>query len=259
MYKISVITINFNNKTGLEKTIQSVIYQTYPFIEYIIIDGGSTDGSVEVIKKYEDKITYWVSEPDRGIYHAMNKGVEKATGDYLLMLNSGDYLISNNIINQFAQLSTTEAIVYGDLKWEKDQSLHNHKFDKELSFRYFLNNSLGHQAMFIHKSIHKTIGLYDEDYKITADWKLILLAYSKFNLPFRYINLEISICPRDGISCNPANWTQILSERKMFLEKEFKTFLPDYDNMQRLENDLKTLKQSYFQKIKRRLKKYILE
>lgn len=90
--KISIITINFNNKDGIEKTISSVVAQTYKDIQYIIIDGDSTDGSVEVIKKYHEDIDYWISEPDKGIYDAMNKGILKATGDYVLFLNSGDYL-----------------------------------------------------------------------------------------------------------------------------------------------------------------------
>ena len=89
---ISIITINYNNKSGLSRTIESVINQTYSNIQYIIIDGASTDGSKKIIKKYEHHISYWISEPDSGIYNAMNKGVDKAVGDYLLFLNSGDYL-----------------------------------------------------------------------------------------------------------------------------------------------------------------------
>ncbi len=88
--KLSIITINKNNAYGLRKTIQSVINQTYSNIEYIIIDGASTDGSIDVIKKFEDKIDWWASEPDTGIYNAMNKGIKIATGDYCQFLNSGD-------------------------------------------------------------------------------------------------------------------------------------------------------------------------
>ena len=88
--KISVITINYNNKSGLEKTIQSVISQTYFELEYIIIDGGSSDGSIDVIKKYENKIDYWISEQDKGIYNAMNKGIAQAHGEYCNFMNSGD-------------------------------------------------------------------------------------------------------------------------------------------------------------------------
>ena len=97
--KLSIITINLNNASGLEKTIQSVINQTYKDFEFIVIDGASTDGSVEVIKKYSSGINYWVSESDTGIYNAMNKGIRKAQGEYCLFLNSADYLFSPNLIS----------------------------------------------------------------------------------------------------------------------------------------------------------------
>ena len=98
--KLSVITINFNNRDGLRKTIESVVKQTYKDFEYIIIDGGSTDGSVDVIKEYADKIDYWVSEPDKGIYNAMNKGIDVAKGEYCIFMNSGDVFFSNDVYNE---------------------------------------------------------------------------------------------------------------------------------------------------------------
>ena len=107
--KLSIITINYNNKNGLQKTIDSVISQTFKDFEWIIIDGGSTDGSKELIEKYSQHITYWVSEPDKGIYNAMNKGIKVAKGEYLFFLNSGDYLVQPNTINQiFTQSPNTD-------------------------------------------------------------------------------------------------------------------------------------------------------
>ena len=97
MNKISIITVNYNDREGLKKTIESVINQTWQDFEFIIIDGGSTDGSREVIEQYKDKIDYWISEPDKGIYNAMNKGIKAASGEFLLFLNSGDRLIDKNI------------------------------------------------------------------------------------------------------------------------------------------------------------------
>src|SRR5690606_105779 len=91
--KISIITINLNNRAGLKATMASVLEQTYAHVEYLVVDGGSTDGSVDVITSHADRLAYWVSEPDRGVYHAMNKGIERATGEYLLFLNSGDRLM----------------------------------------------------------------------------------------------------------------------------------------------------------------------
>ena len=98
--KLSIITINFNDAKGLEKTIQSVINQTYKDFEYIVVDGASTDGSVDVIKKYSNKLTHWVSEPDTGIYNAMNKGTRMASGEYCLYLNSGDFLADNDVLEK---------------------------------------------------------------------------------------------------------------------------------------------------------------
>ena len=96
--KFSIITINYNNKDGLEMTINSVLGQSFQGFEYIIIDGGSTDGSIDIIKKYESRIDYWVSEPDNGVYNAMNKGIRKATGDYINFMNSGDAYHSSSAL-----------------------------------------------------------------------------------------------------------------------------------------------------------------
>ena len=115
--KFSIITVNYNNKEGLRKTIESVIHQTFNDYEYIIIDGGSTDGSVDIIKEYNDKISYWISEKDKGIYNAMNKGIRVSTGDYLLFLNSGDHLSENNVLEKvFPYLDGTD-FVYGN-EWK---------------------------------------------------------------------------------------------------------------------------------------------
>ena len=104
--KYSIITINYNNRDGLEMTINSVLEQTYKDFEYIIIDGGSTDGSLEVIKKHAAQIDYWVSEPDNGIYNAMNKGIRKATGDYLNFMNSGDTYHTSSVLGDIANLDS---------------------------------------------------------------------------------------------------------------------------------------------------------
>jgi len=101
--KLSIITINYNDKEGLRKTIESVLSQTWTDYEYLIIDGGSADGSLDVIREYEDKITYWISEKDNGIYNAMNKGIVKSKGAYLQFLNSGDYLVDNKVFENMTE------------------------------------------------------------------------------------------------------------------------------------------------------------
>ncbi|WP_373940767.1 glycosyltransferase [Polaribacter sejongensis] len=112
---ITIITINYNNLLGLKKTMQSVFDQTYKDVEYVIIDGGSTDGSKEYILDNAEKLAYWVSEPDNGIYNAMNKGIAKATGEYLLFLNSGDFLCDNYVLSKFSLELKDADIYYGNL------------------------------------------------------------------------------------------------------------------------------------------------
>ena len=111
--KYSIITVNYNNKDGLKKTIESVIHQSYRDFEYIIIDGGSTDGSAELLKEYSDKITYWVSEPDKGIYNGMNKGIAKATGDYLNFMNSGDCFYADDVLQHVADYNYNADFIVG--------------------------------------------------------------------------------------------------------------------------------------------------
>ena len=108
--KITIVTISYNIVTYIEKTILSVVNQTYPNIEYIVIDGGSTDGTLDVIKKYSDKITYWVSESDKGIYDAMNKGIDAATGDWINFMNAGDVFYHNNVIDEIIPFLTKDLI-----------------------------------------------------------------------------------------------------------------------------------------------------
>ena len=112
---LSIITINYNNAAGLEKTIKSVISQTCKRYEFIIIDGGSKDGSKDIIEKYQDQITYWVSEPDNGIYNAMNKGVKVAKGEYCIFMNSGDIFVDNDVIRDVFNIGFSADIITGGI------------------------------------------------------------------------------------------------------------------------------------------------
>ena len=114
--RVTIITISYNAVLGIERTINSVITQTYSNLQYIIIDGGSTDGTVDIIKKYADKIDYWVSEPDSGIYYAMNKGIAIADGDWINFMNAGDYFVDRNVIEQIFQhnIECTDNVIYGN-------------------------------------------------------------------------------------------------------------------------------------------------
>jgi glycosyltransferase involved in cell wall biosynthesis len=189
--KLSVITVNLNNKEGLKKTIQSVISQSYSDYEYIVIDGNSTDGSVEIIKQFAEKISYWVSEPDKGIYNAMNKGILRAKGNYLLFLNSGDWLINDHILERVFNENFNEDIVYGNIIEIKDNKVIRQKtFPDRLSMFYFYMDSLPHQASFIKRKLFDD-SLYNESYRIVSDWDFFIKKIIFENCTYKYLHFDI--------------------------------------------------------------------
>ena len=162
---LSIITINRNNALGLENTIKSIENQTYKNFELIIIDGNSTDESVNIIKQHLPIVNYWISEPDKGIYNAMNKGIAKAIGTFCLFLNSGDCLAKNDSLEVFSKnLTENIDIYYGNIKYEND--LKEYIFNDQLSILDFVNDSIGHGASFIKTNLFKEFGNYNEENKI---------------------------------------------------------------------------------------------
>ena len=124
--KFSIITVNFNNKEGLHNTIKSVINQTFRDFEYIVIDGGSTDGSIDILKKYDKYINYWISEKDSGIYNAMNKGISKANGEYLNFMNSGDCFYALDVLEKVSKYGYTSDFIVGKDYHYNEKSRHGH-------------------------------------------------------------------------------------------------------------------------------------
>ena len=228
--KLSIITVNYNNANDLVRTIKSVREQTWKDFEYLVIDGGSTDGSIEVLRQYQDKINYWVSEPDNGIFHAMNKGIKEARGEYLLMLNAGDVLSSNDILNKvFGKKDVNEDIIYGDvLRESKGKIFTESKFPDQLTFFFLRNGAISHQAAFISRKLHDIVGLYDEKLKLSSDWSFILLAICKYSASYKHLHNHISICNADGLTCLPSNASVIKKEREHVLNTHFSAFLNDY-------------------------------
>ncbi len=228
MPKLSIVTINYNNKNGLEKTIESVINQTYQDFEYIIIDGGSTDGSKDIIKKYKARLTHWISEPDNGIYHAMNKGWKQANGEYFLFLNSGDYLYSPTIINVIIPFLTDIDVLYGDTLQDFGYKKKIENYPDDYSLYNLLYTSLPHQASFIHKRILEKLDGYDESFRIISDWLLFFRGIIELNIEFKKIKEIISVFDMHGIS----NTLPIIEEEKNsainkyhpFILKEFKNY-----------------------------------
>lgn len=181
MLKISIITVSYNAAVTIEQTILSVIRQDYPNIEYIIIDGGSTDGTIDIIRKYEDKIAYWVSEPDQGIYDAMNKGIRRATGDYLYFLGADDWLKDEKVlcrVREFIRLHSGYGFYMGNV------FLYHPKLRMEKRQRVFFSTEAvkkghmyPHQGMFTQRELLQAG--FDTKYKIAADYKFLLQNVSR--------------------------------------------------------------------------------
>jgi len=220
--KLSVITINLNNACGLEKTILSVIGQTYKDYEFLVIDGGSTDSSTEIIEKYKDKIDYWVSEPDKGIYNAMNKAIIKARGDYCYFLNSGDYLLSDKVFESIFDNDTDSSFICGnffvgdDTNYKTDNSYKNR--DWSFSLYDIFSGFIAHQAFFIKREIFDKYGLYDERLRIMADWKLFFTAIGIHRENVEYKNTDIVMYDNNGLSSRIGG--EVIYREKVMIAKE---------------------------------------
>lgn len=238
MPKLSIITVNLNNSEGLQKTIESVISQTYTDFEYIIIDGGSTDGSVDIIKKYTDKITYWVSENDSGIYNAMNKGIKVAKGEYCQFLNSGDALFSNVILNKVAENIINEyKIYYGNVqRIYSDGRTVIKTYPEELSFSFFIDSALAHQSVFIKRTLFYDFFFYNEKYKILADWDFLVYAICKKNTPYKFLDFNVSDYNMNGISSQKESREVMKKERIETYNKYFPLFYKDYQNFHQVKS-----------------------
>jgi glycosyltransferase involved in cell wall biosynthesis len=183
-----------------------VINQTYQDFEYIIIDGGSTDGSVDVILEYQNKITYWISEPDKGIYNAMNKGIEVANGEYCLFLNSGDWLVNDSVINKvLPDFDSETAYISGSiLTFTKGNKniLKKHSPPEKINFGQFYFFALPHPSTFIRKDLFSKYGFYNEEFKIVSDWEFFFKTLCIYDESYKKINVDISYFDNNGISSN---------------------------------------------------------
>lgn len=231
--KISIITINYNNLAGLENTITSVQSQSARNFEHLIIDGNSTDGSKELIERTRDNYSYWISESDHGIYDAMNKGIQNATGDYLLFLNSGDTLLNDRILeNVFPHLISNYDLVYGDLYIvATDRPSFKYSYPKFLDFTFFKQTSLGHPSTFIKKELFDLYGLYRTDLKIVSDWAFFLKLICKENVSYKKIDLTISHFYEGGISTAAATIGLKNTEIKSVLLEHFDLYQSSFNQL----------------------------
>ena len=206
--KISIITVVFNGGKFLERAILSVLNQTYRNIEYIVIDGGSTDGSLDIIKKYRDKIAYWVSEPDKGIGDAMNKGIKKATGDWILILNSDDYYISSDAIKKAAEYpdDSGKNFYYFTIVHEFPASGKRKIYKRPIywfnRFALYYSAYIPHLTLWVMKKQYEEVGPYDTNFKIAGDHDLILRLMKRHKPVF--IDMPLTVMTMGGVSAvNP--------------------------------------------------------
>lgn len=216
--KLSIITICYNDHDGFLKTAKSVVAQEYLDFEWIVIDGGSTDGSADVIKEYSDHMSYWVSEPDKGIYNAMNKGIRQAKGDYCLFLNSGDMFCSSKSLMRVMSRRWVSDIVSCDMFMGNGRFASIACAPAGASFTRFLRGSLSHQATFIRTSVLREIG-YDESYRIVSDWSFWFEALVVRVCSYQSVNIPITIFDTSGVS-SAANPKQ-REERRNFESRYF--------------------------------------
>lgn len=237
--KISIITINYNNAVGLEYTINSVVKQTSQEKEFIIVDGASSDGSVEIIKKYSNHITKWLSEPDTGIYNAMNKGIRLATGDYCIMMNSGDGFYSPRVLDNVRDhLLTSKDIYNGNAIYVRDgRIIWYRKCQTDSSAVFFFKSSLCHQATFIKTSLLKEI-MYDESYMMVSDWKFYIEALFLKHASYEAIDEDICCFEWGGITAQKPDLGK--REREDVLNKLFSS--EEKVNYQLLSSKKNTIK-----------------
>jgi len=229
--RYSIITINYNNCRGLTNTIESVVSQTYYEYEFIVIDGGSTDGSVDVIKKYADNISFWISETDKGIYNAMNKGVIHAHGDYCIFMNSGDCFYNSEVLERFTDID--EDIIVGLVSIDEFDHIISPAPQRELTLYHLYSGAIPHQGSFIRTTLLRRYP-YDESLKISADWKFFLQTLIMDNCSVRYIDHYVANYDLGGVSSqNPELMRQ---EREKILHSFFPPrIIEDYKRMKASE------------------------
>ncbi len=229
----SVITINYNNGEGLRQTISSVVSQTNHDYEFIIIDGGSSDESVNIIRMFTDKIDFWVSEKDHGVYHAMNKGVAHAHGDYCIFMNSGDCFYNQTVLERVNAANPTENVVVGKVAIDRQDHIISPPPKGDLTMYHLYSGSIPHQGSFINTDLLRRFP-YDEELKISSDWKFFVQTLIINNGSIRYLDEFVARYDTDGLSSN--NPKLMRQEKEKVMAELFPTrILADYQIMKESE------------------------
>jgi glycosyltransferase involved in cell wall biosynthesis len=223
--KYSIITVNLNNACGLEDTINSVVNQTCHDYEFLIIDGGSIDNSKPIIEQYKNQIDYWVSEPDKGIFNAMNKGIKASNGDYLIFMNSGDVFYNKKVLEESQNYLGADFII-GKIKRKDNQETLNYELSN-ISMMTFYKGAIPHQATFHKRSLFQHT-LYDENLKISSDWKFFFQKIILENASYTLMPVVVSFFDTTGIS--NTNTDLATKERDRIISENLPTrIIQDYE------------------------------
>ncbi|KIL49929.1 glycosyltransferase [Jeotgalibacillus soli] len=229
--KISIITACFNSEETIEQTIQSVINQTYDNVEYILIDGASSDGTMEIVNKYRDRIAVLVSEKDGGVYDAFNKGIEYASGEYILFLNSDDYFFAESVIEQLADFLKDKnypAGVYGDIYIKNELSGFISRYGELFNLEKIKNGSMPpHPGTLLSKKVILEFGGFDLTYRIAADFDLLTKIYLKYENMLFHIPILVTVFRLGGLSSHIETSPIVKQETKSIINHYF----PDNDSV----------------------------
>lgn len=245
MNKVTIVTVTYNCNTILEETILSCISQDYVNKEYIIIDGASKDGTVDVIKKYADKINFWISETDKGIYDAMNKGIEHATGDWIIFINAGDYLADSYVLSRIFgyDIKSDIGVIWGQNNTITEKGIVRCLCEKPFWAKSGRYKTMGfnHQSVLVRLSILKENNMkFDLSYKLTADYNMIYSLYNNMGVVFLYMPFPISTVEGvDGASATHRRLQRAEEARVCGCDKTFGFFL--YTNYKSLRATLKNV------------------
>lgn len=228
--KLSIITVNLNNAKGLLKTVRSVVSQTWQEFEYIIIDGASSDNSKEVIKQFSNNIDYWISEPDIGVYQAMNKGIKKSTGEYLLFLNSGDFFVDTDVLQKVFNYPYFEDILCAKCNMsDKEKIVWTSDPPEVFRLSHFYEATIAHQSTFIRRTLFNEYGLYREDLKLKSDLEFWIRTIILGKATTQKIDLIISDYNLEGISSDKKNLKlSELESEIIYTDLNLKNIVSDY-------------------------------
>jgi len=228
--KVSIITVVWNNKDTIKDAIDSVLNQSYEDVEYIIVDGASTDGTIEIINSYGDKISKFLSEKDSGLYDAMNKGISLATGDIIGILNSDDLYIDRNVLKKIVSIFREQKVnsVFADLVYVKPENLNKvvRYYDSSKCFPQYFKYALypAHPTFFVKKEIYEKFGYFKTDYKIAADFDIMARFLYTNKLSFYYFNEAIIKMRLGGVSTSLSSiWINSREQLRVCNENNIKT------------------------------------